>query len=249
MKRLVLLAILAGGARAHAGPDAKAVYAEGEKLYAAGRYLDAAEKFRAAYELDPDPAYLFNVAQAYRFGEDCAKSADYYHRFLAKVPSPPSVEKVRGWADEQDACAKRQAAAKPVAVPVVTPDAPVAPVPRGHARLYAGIATAVVGVAAAGVGAYEFTRLGGIADRRGVAAAACTTTSQCTVTEYGAIVRPYDDLAHAKQRNGALGLGLGGLAIASAIYLIATSFEDTEHLPVGATATTTSAMVYGTWTF
>ncbi len=35
----------------------------------------AAERFELAYELDPDPAYLFNLAQAYRLGNVCAKSA------------------------------------------------------------------------------------------------------------------------------------------------------------------------------
>jgi tetratricopeptide (TPR) repeat protein len=249
MKRLVLLAVLAVATRAHAEPDAKAVYAEGEKLYAAGRYLDAAEKFRAAYELDPDPAYLFNVAQAYRFGEDCTDSADYYHRFLAKVTSPPNAAKIAAWADEQDACAKKLAATKPVAVPVIVPDKHPATERPSHSRRYVGIATAIVGLAVAGLGAYEFTRLGAIADRRTVAAGACTVMHQCTVAEYDAIVKPYDDLAGTKQRNGALGLGVGGLAVATAIYLVASSFDDGEHPPVGVTATTTTAMVYGSWTF
>jgi tetratricopeptide (TPR) repeat protein len=249
MKRLVLLAVLAVASRAHAERDAKAVYADGEKLYAAGRYLDAAEKFRTAYGIDPDPAYLFNVAQAYRFGEDCAKSAEFYHQFLAKVPSPPNAAKIVAWADEQEACARQLAAAKPVTVPVAGRAKPAVVERPGHARLYAGITTAVVGVALSGLGAYELGRLGGIADRRGAAAAVCTSTNPCTAAEYGAIVKPYDDLASAKQRNGGIGLGVGGLAIATAIYLIATSFDDSEHPPVGVTATTTTAMVYGTWTF
>ena len=251
MKRLVLIAVLAAATRAYAEPDAKALYAEGEKLYSAGRYLDAAEKFRTAYEVDPDPAYLFNVAQAYRFGDDCTKAADFYHRFLAKVPAPPNEAKVRAWADEQDACAKLRAAAKPVDVPVlITPGKPMVDEPPGHRRLYAGIASAVVGVAFAGLGVYELGKLGGIEERRTVATGACTAMNVCTVAQYAAIVGPYDDLAQAKQRNGAIALGVGGLAVAAAIYLIATDLDGSaEHAPVGVAATASSAMVYGAWTF
>src|ERR1700759_212421 len=109
MSRAVIFALLLA-ATAHADTGkAKEIYAEGEKLYAQGRYLEAAARFRAAYDAEPDPVYLFNVAQAYRFGEDCVQSATYYKQFLEKVPEAPNADKVRGWIDEQDACAKQKA--------------------------------------------------------------------------------------------------------------------------------------------
>ena len=250
MKGLVLLAILVGATRAHAEPDAKAIYAEGEKLYAAGRYLDAAEKFHAAFAIDPDPAYLFNIAQAYRFGDDCVKSADFYHQFLAKVPDPPNAVKVRAWTDEQDACAKRVLATRPVEVKVIGPTKPHEDEPPGHGRLYVGVGAAVVGIAVTALGVYEFGKLGGISDRRTIAAGACTKMNVCSVGDYNLIVGPYDDLASAKQRNGAIAICLGGLAIACAIYLIATGVGGTaEHAPIGVTASASGAMIYGAFAF
>ena len=216
MKRLVVLALLAIAPRAYA--DAKQVYAEGEKLYAAGRYLAAAEKFRAAYDLDPDPVYLFNLAQAYRFGEDCARSAAFYGKFLEKVPDAPNAAKVKGWKDEQDACAQRAAAKLDKPVIVVDPlEAPVPPPveKRGNARLYAGIATAVVGVAAVGFGAYEFSLVSSVSTDRdsAVAALGCTSAMPCTAAQYSAITTKYDGQARDKQVYGSLGLGLGAIAI------------------------------------
>jgi hypothetical protein len=242
VKRLALLAILAA-TRAHAAP---AEFAEGEKLYKAGRYLDAAEKFRVAYEAEADPNFLLDAAQAYRFGEDCAHSAESYRAYLEKMPAAPEAEKIRGYIAEQEACAKRKAAEKPA--PVAAPVAVHAPEAPGHARLYIGIASAIAGGVAIGLGFYEDSKLDGIATRRSASVAHCTQTNICTASEYNATVKPYDDLAAAKQRNGIIGYSVGGLAVAAAVYLIIADLTP-EHGALRIAPTPTGAMAFGTWRF
>ncbi len=237
VKRLVVLALLVAS-RAVAAP---AEYSDGEKLYKAARYLDAAEKFRAAYEAEPDPNFLLDAAQAYRFGEDCAKSAEYYQKYLDKVPDAPKIKELIA---EQAACAKQQAAAHPVVV--VAPIDPQRPPQPSHTRLYIGIATALAGFAAAGFGWYEDSKLDAIATRRSAAVAHCTMASICTAGEYNSTAQPYDDLALHKQINGIVGYSLGGLGVAAAIYLIVMDLTP-EHGAIKASAS--GAMAFGTWAF
>src|ERR1700679_3405566 len=61
---------------------AAARYAQGQQHFSAGEDLDAADDFEAAYALDHDPVYLYNIAQAYRLGIACARAADFYRKFL-----------------------------------------------------------------------------------------------------------------------------------------------------------------------
>src|SRR6266702_276522 len=65
-------------AKTAAGSEAQAA----QKLYEDGQYHDAATHFAHAYELDPQAAYLFDAAQAYRFAKECATAAKYYLEFL-----------------------------------------------------------------------------------------------------------------------------------------------------------------------
>jgi tetratricopeptide (TPR) repeat protein len=91
-----------------ADPQAATAYAEGQRLYNAGHYLDAADAFLDAYRLEPDPAYLFNIAQAYRLGNACAKAAEYYRKFAAAFREPPNPDKLQRYIDDMDACAATQ---------------------------------------------------------------------------------------------------------------------------------------------
>src|ERR1700689_5536916 len=103
----------------------RATAAEGQQLYSHGKFIEAAERFAAANDLEPDPAYLFNPARAYRFGNACAKAADYSRRFLAAVPNPPSPDKLHRYIDDMDACVKKQQVLLPVSgEPAPPPNVP-----------------------------------------------------------------------------------------------------------------------------
>src|SRR5688500_16608759 len=96
LARALLLVSLCTTSSSWATPsdDARTAYQAATTAYANGRYGDAAERFKEAYSLDPDPGYLFNIAQAYRLGQLCANAVDYYDRFLAAVPDPPERDAV-----------------------------------------------------------------------------------------------------------------------------------------------------------
>jgi tetratricopeptide (TPR) repeat protein len=132
MTRVVLfvLFVLAAEGRAdtsaRAKADATAAYAEGQRRYLAEDYEGAAQQFITAYGLDPDPAYLFNIAQAYRFAKQCALSVRYYRRFLAAVRNPPNKAEVTKYIAEQDACARTQ----PPPVPDPEPEPKKEPEPK-----------------------------------------------------------------------------------------------------------------------
>lgn len=152
MKLAIAILLCAFGvATAQPAKDkAAAAYAEGQRRYNAGEYRPAAAKFLEAYGHDADPAYLFNIAQSYRFAHDCAQAARYYRRFLAAVASAPNRAKVRGYLDEMDACVRREAKPPPAEPPTPTatstknpaaaPTKPLPPPISGYAVGTAGFA-------------------------------------------------------------------------------------------------------------
>jgi outer membrane protein assembly factor BamD (BamD/ComL family) len=118
--------VLACAATATAQPsskqraDATAAYQEGQRRYLDEDYVGAAAQFEAAYKLDPDPAYEFNIAQAYRLANDCTKSLVWYRKFLADAPKAPNIDAVKKYiADEEAACAKTAPA--PAPAPALAP--------------------------------------------------------------------------------------------------------------------------------
>ena len=116
MKYLAIVLLLLGSAIVHAqpsdrtcpppGPDAHRPASVAAQRYAIGDFVGSAAKFLEAYELEGQPGYLFNIAQAYRHAGACAKAADYYGRYLAAVPRAVNAAKVREWRKSQLACAK-----------------------------------------------------------------------------------------------------------------------------------------------
>lgn len=100
-------------------PGAEKAYNDGLALYKAGDFRGAADKFQLAYERDPDPVYLFNLAQAYRFAKLCQQAADSYTRFLKEAPNAPNRDKVQKYLEEMNACAHSQDLVKPDSKPKV----------------------------------------------------------------------------------------------------------------------------------
>lgn len=78
--------------------DAQARFERGQRYYDLGRYPEAIREFEEGYLLTGLPAFLLNIAQAYRLSGEDAKAAEYYRRFLDKAeaddPARPSAEKI-----------------------------------------------------------------------------------------------------------------------------------------------------------
>ncbi len=94
-------------------------YKEGENQYNLGDFDKAADAFKQGFSLETDdakkPAFLYNVAQAYRQGNKCKDAVFFYKRFLSLkdtgVGKPLSDDKhkeIEGLINELDACAKTQ---------------------------------------------------------------------------------------------------------------------------------------------
>jgi tetratricopeptide (TPR) repeat protein len=204
MKRAVAVFVIVVAHQAFADPqsDAVALFNQASAKYDAGDYLAAAEQFVAAYELDPDPPYLFNIAQAYRFGNNCAAAADYYHRFLAAVPAPPNRDKVNGWLHEQEACAVRASHAMQVQAPTPT----IAPTHHLSRRGFevAGVVTASAGVVALAIGL-------GLGDRASTLASDVTRACAMPFCAWSAEQNSDKD----GRRDAAIGFALDGVAAAA----------------------------------
>lgn len=227
-------AVTSGEAGASDTPKQQAAsrFLDGQRKFNEGSFIEAAEAFNAAYELDADPVYLYNSAQAYRRGGACARAADYYRRFLAVVPNPPNLDKVLHYLGDLDACVRAEAsstAETPPAAPVAPPPAPVAPVapqkvevapppdPRARKLRMLGVATAIGGIAVVGVAAW-FTH--DVSTLEGYSNALCPQTMLC---QWDASKQQRaENLSSRGDRATALaitGYGLGGAALVTGVTL------------------------------
>lgn len=79
----ILLCALALPAAVAAQPagSAQAHYTIGSRLYATGRFAEAAAEFELAYQTSRRAELLFNVARAYEDAHDDARALDAYERF------------------------------------------------------------------------------------------------------------------------------------------------------------------------
>jgi tetratricopeptide (TPR) repeat protein len=78
----LLLALLLLSQVARADDDARAHFKRGTTYYALGKYSEAAVEYEKAYELHPDPALLYNSAQANRLAGNKQRALTLYQNFL-----------------------------------------------------------------------------------------------------------------------------------------------------------------------
>ncbi len=222
----VVLLALTAGASAQPNSRARAFYSDGQKAYADGDFQTAAQKFRAAYDLEPDPAYLYNIAQAYRFAKQCHQSVSYYKRFLTAMPDAPNKPDVDKFLVEVTACARSQP--EPVMEPPPPPPPPPPqpqPVPlppsespRSNLRKHLGLGGIALGAVGVGVGVAFGLRVEGLeADRNALCAA-----GSCP-TDVDAKIAALQDRADSARTGMLVGLIGGGALAAIGTYLYVTS--------------------------
>jgi len=215
IRELVIAAVLVIGASDAFAQSATDEYATGQRLYAAHDYLGAAKHFEAAYRLDPDPAYLFNIAQAYRLGDDCAHAAEWYQRFLDRAQDPPNAAEVRSQLEQQRACAKQKALLAPKQPP--PPPAQPAAGTRDTKRTLAYVAggVGVAALAVAGVFTWDGNYLVDARDQR------CNPEHTCP----DPVFEDYERRGKRANVIAATSYAVGGAAIAGgvALYLLSRS--------------------------
>lgn len=83
----VVFFCLCWGGFAFANPDeARTYFAQAEERYTAQDFSKAIEFYAAAYRAEPDPAYLYDLAQCYRRSGDSSSAAELLTRYLAEAP-------------------------------------------------------------------------------------------------------------------------------------------------------------------
>jgi len=128
--RCVCVAVTLGlaglwGAPAVADPTrARAHFDLAKRFFEVNEYRRAMEEFKVAYVEEPDPAFLYNIAECHRRLGEVPDALVFYRRFLllapAGAPARPSVEK--RIAELQARIRDAQASAAPA--PLLAPGSP-----------------------------------------------------------------------------------------------------------------------------
>jgi hypothetical protein len=124
---ILFLFALPSAARADDTDAAKRHFDRAGTLYDLQRYLEAAHEYELAYEAMPDPAFLFDIAQCYRFGNEPAKALGAYKAFRRHAPETAARQGV----DARIAELEKRLAAPPAPTPAPVEKAPppMAPAP------------------------------------------------------------------------------------------------------------------------
>lgn len=251
--RWLLVVVLLASSVAFAQPDkskAEAAAREGQQRYQAGEFALAAERFELAFQLDPDPAYLFNLAQSYRLGKACAKAAAAYRKLLGLVAQGPNTTKVQAYIEEMDACAKPQepVAPPPAGTPPVA-EAPRLPPPAKKGRspfFYAGIGVTAIGAVELVVGALAMRSVSKTQDER---EALCS--AGCTWSLVEARANSLDSDGRRYERRMKIGYIAGGITLAAGIVMVLLTRDPGYEREEMATIVPTDggAMAVGTFHF
>jgi tetratricopeptide (TPR) repeat protein len=97
----LLLLLAAGPARAGDPEEARRHFDRAQTAYKLGRFDEAIREYEAAYREMPEPAFLFNLAQAHRQQyqidrepSHLQKSLSLYRAYLREAPAAPNRETV-----------------------------------------------------------------------------------------------------------------------------------------------------------
>jgi hypothetical protein len=98
-------------------------------LYERGEFVDAAREFERAYQEQPKPELLYNIASAYDKGGERKKAVENYRRYVSAMPSSPDVASARARAEVLDRESKELEAAKAASRPSESKRSVLPPLP------------------------------------------------------------------------------------------------------------------------
>jgi tetratricopeptide (TPR) repeat protein len=131
---VLLAAILLTAARgAEAAEDrtaeARRFYDEATAAFGVGNFSEAAEKYEASFKLHPEPALLYNAAQAYRMAGNQQRALQLYRNFVRLYGSNPRAEDARNHAAALDKALAQADKSGPTTAPAPAEPAARAPTP------------------------------------------------------------------------------------------------------------------------
>jgi tetratricopeptide repeat protein len=130
---VVLSAFPAAAAGASAARDARRIYDEATAAFGLGKYAEAAEKYEAAFAIRPDPALLYNAAQAYRLGGIKPRALELYRNYVRLYPDGTNAADARTHAEALKKAIDVEAANPPPKPVTPPPPKPVTPLPSAAA--------------------------------------------------------------------------------------------------------------------
>jgi tetratricopeptide (TPR) repeat protein len=111
---------------------ARKAYEEATSAFGLGHYADAAEKYEKAFSLHPDPALLYNAAQAFRLAGNSQRALELYRNYLRLYPGGSNADEARvqvtALTNAADGQVPAPLAPPPPPSPPPVPPAPVAPI-------------------------------------------------------------------------------------------------------------------------
>jgi tetratricopeptide (TPR) repeat protein len=183
--RCLLLALVVVVACLHTGrpsfaqskrpQSAESHYRKGKKAYTVGHFAEAIEEFEKAFDIKPEPVFLFNMAQAHRQNGNLQRAIFFYRRYLEADPTAKDradIEKrIKEGEAELAAEKEHRLAPPPPPAPIVVVAPPQNPTPaatvqsppvqpnkpeetHGRGLVIAGIVTGSVGLVAIGIGVF-----------------------------------------------------------------------------------------------
>ena len=97
-------------------------YERGERAYTLGRFSEAIKEFEAAYEIQPDPILLFNIAQSHRNDNNLQRARFFYQRYLERAPNAENRTEIERRIKELEARLESEKAhAEPMNLSAPTP--------------------------------------------------------------------------------------------------------------------------------
>lgn len=97
---LLITGFCAIGGEAHAQggaekrQEAQKIFREGQQMFEEGRFSEAAVHFLHAFQLDPHPAIMYNIARASEEAGDLLKALQYFRAALGLKPSKAVSEEI-----------------------------------------------------------------------------------------------------------------------------------------------------------
>jgi tetratricopeptide (TPR) repeat protein len=87
---VLLLAIAAQAQSASETEQLRKHFEDGSKAFNLGEFKHAVEEYKAAYNIRPDPVFLYNIAQAYRLDGNLQQALFFYKSYLTNSPKAPN---------------------------------------------------------------------------------------------------------------------------------------------------------------
>ncbi len=126
---LAARAAVAGQAAAGDRPG-RALFEQAEAKFNVGRFDEALADYQAAYDVEPLPAFLFNIGQCYRNMGNFERAQFFFRRYTAldpRSPNRPAAERLIAEMDRLEDERRATADAQPAAAPSLA-----APVPANE---------------------------------------------------------------------------------------------------------------------